>query len=98
MEGMVGKQNLAFARKTTIRQVCFWVFQVPWLFKSRHSRSLEMGDAVTNAVLFTVGAVVLLIGWGYWDKNIKPGVNTQVGLIEGIFGGTSAAGTPARVP
>ncbi|MCY2938136.1 MAG: hypothetical protein NTV55_07245, partial [Planctomycetota bacterium] len=32
VEGMVGKQNLASARKTTIRQVCFRVFQVPWLF------------------------------------------------------------------
>ena len=28
-----------------------------------------MGDAVTNAVLFTVGAVVLLIGWGYWNTD-----------------------------
>ena len=49
-----------------------------------------MGDAVTNAVLFTVGAVVLLIGWGYWDKNIKPGVHAQVGHIEGVLGGAPA--------
>ena len=43
-----------------------------------------MGDAVTNAVLFTVGAVVLLIGWGYWNTDIKPGVekqNTEVAKV-----------------
>ena len=33
-----------------------------------------MGDAVTNTVLFTVGVVGLLIGWGYWNTNIQPGV------------------------
>ena len=55
-----------------------------------------MGDAVTNAVLFTVGAVVLLIGWGYWDKNIKKGVEAQVNRIATTTGGTSTGGTPAR--
>ena len=54
-----------------------------------------MGDAVTNAVLFTVGAVVLLIGWGYWDKNIKKGVEAQVNHIATTTGGTSTGGTPA---
>ena len=51
-----------------------------------------MGDAVTNAVLFTVGAVVLLIGWGYWDKNIKPGVQAQVNNVAEPIGGTPVAG------
>ncbi len=39
-----------------------------------------MGDVVTNTVLFTVGAVGLLIGWGYWNTDIKPGVQDHTEL------------------
>jgi|GEM_PF-3991745 predicted small integral membrane protein len=42
--------------------------------------------SIETAVMVAIGALIMLVGWNVWEKQIKPGVETQAKKVETTIG------------